>query len=103
MAFSTALGQIKITQEIVDWTRQALLESSEAERQEREANITRLTSRYKKLDSYISAAYEDKLEGRIELALWEQKTFTWKNEQEQIQGQLQAYLFSPYSVFARWD
>jgi len=64
--FARALQGIQISPDIVEWTRLALLESSKDEQEFRETAIKTLTSRYQKLDSYISKAYDDKLEGRIE-------------------------------------
>ncbi len=85
-----ALRGIRLSREIVDWTREALLESSKDEREFRDSQISAMTTRYKKLDSFISQAYEDKLEGTLEPALWESKTAQWKTEQRLIEDQLKA-------------
>ncbi len=89
-AFTAALRRVHLSPEIIQWTREALLDSSRAEREFRETQIAVFTERYRKLDSYISQAYDDKLEGRIDLDLWERKTGAWKVEQRQIEEQLQA-------------
>ena len=90
-AFGKALDNIQMKPDVVEWTRQALLESSQDEQVFREAAIKNLTTRYQKLDSFISKAYDDKLEGRIEPDLWETKTAQWKLEQQDIELRLQAY------------
>ena len=90
-ACHAALRDIQLTPEIVDWTRQALLESSKDERDFREAAIKTLTTRYQKLDTFISRAYDDKLEGSIEPELWEAKTAEWKREQKEIITQIAAH------------
>lgn len=90
-AFQAALRDIQLTPEIVEWTRQALLESSKDERDFREAAIKTLTTRYQKLDGFISRAYDDHLEGRIEPDLWEAKTTEWKREQKETLTQIEAH------------
>lgn len=89
-ALQMALNQIKLSSEVIEWSREALLASADQEREFREAKVKSLTTRYKKLESYVSVAYEDRLEGRIELDMWERKTAEWKAEQEGIQTELSA-------------
>jgi site-specific DNA recombinase len=89
-AFAKALQRIQVKPDVVEWTRQALLESSKAEQEFRETSIKSLTTRYQKLDSYISIAYDDNLAGRIGPKLWETKTAQWKLEQQDIEIHLQA-------------
>lgn len=90
VSFMEALREIRLTSEIVDWTKEALLETSKDEQEYRAVQIKALSVRYRKLDNYISQAYDDKLDGKLELDLWERKTEAWKAEQRQIEGQLQA-------------
>ena len=87
-AFASALRGIRLSREIVEWTRQAIIESSHKEREFRETQISTMTSRYQKLDSYISRAYEDKLEGTLEPEMWRHKTEEWKAEQRLIENEL---------------
>lgn len=47
--------------------------------------------RYKKLDSFISQSYMDKLEEKIGDDLWESKTSEWKSEQERIMVDLNSF------------
>jgi len=89
--FAAALKKIQPSAEVVGWTRKALLESSRDEREQQASAVAMLTTRYQKLSNYISQAYEDKLEGRIELELWESKTAQWKAEQAGIERQITAY------------
>ncbi len=87
-SISEALAKIHLRSEIVEWTREALLESSKEEREFREAKVKNLNTRYVKLETLISKVYDDKLEGRIEPELWESKTAQFKLEQEEITNQL---------------
>ena len=89
-AFTGALKQIRLTPDIVEWTRESLLESCREESEFRESKLKSLTARYRKLESYIFKAYEDKLEGRIDDDLWKAKTSEWKTEQGEINGQIEA-------------
>ena len=89
-ALSASLNSITLSPQIIEWTKEALLESSQNEKEYRTASIKSFTDRYQRLDTFISKAYEDKLEDRIEPELWERKTATWKQEQREIENQLTA-------------
>ncbi|MBF0299696.1 MAG: hypothetical protein HQK51_13300 [Oligoflexia bacterium] len=80
----------KLSADIVEFTRRALLESYQQEFRENQLNI--LTARYKKLESYIDQSYIDKLGGTLEPAKWESKKAEWKIEieQENISRQIDA-------------
>ena len=86
--FKEALSKIQISEEIIDYTRQALVESSKDERDFRESKVKTLSERYTKLDHYISQCYQDKLDNKIEPDLWESKTEVWKREQADITSEL---------------
>ncbi len=86
-----ALRPIKIGAEIVEWTRQALLDSLKAERDFQEAALTQLTTRSRTLQDRIDRCYIDKLEGRIELEDWERRSAEWKREQSGLVVQIQAH------------
>ena len=90
-SFAAALKSVRLTPEIVEWTREALLESAKDERDFHESAIKNRRRRYQKLDEYISQAYEDKLEGSIEPDLWKRKTTVWRKEQESILRQISAH------------
>ncbi len=88
--FAETIEKIKLTEDIIEHTRKALLNSSKDEQEFRSSQITSLSTRYQNLDSYINRSYQDKLDGKIEPNFWEQKTAEWKNEQAEIQNQLEA-------------
>jgi site-specific DNA recombinase len=85
-----ALRKISLPLDIVEFTKEALLSSHRDEKELRELTISKLTARYKKLDSYIDKLYTDKIEGIIELSYWERRTSEYKNEQEDISVQINA-------------
>jgi site-specific DNA recombinase len=85
-----AFKKITLSEDIIEFTRTALLSSHHDEKVFRESQIENLLTRYKKLGNLIDKAYEDKLESRIEPDYWESKTVLWKGEQEEISGQIEA-------------
>ena len=89
-AFAKALEDISLTPDVIEDTRTALLKSSQEERDFREDRVKALTARYRKLEAFVSNSYQDKLKGKIKADFWEQETFKWKAEQEQIESQTKA-------------
>ncbi len=85
-----AFSKIKLTKDIIKSTRDALLESHKQEKEFRENEVKLHTARYSKLDGFINQLYTDKLEGRIELSFWENKTAECKTEQEEIEKRIEA-------------
>lgn len=86
-----AFNRIHVSEEIIEFTKDVLLQSHQEEKLFRETQITELTTRYKKLENYIDQTYLDKLDGIIEPGKWEIKTFEWKLEQEEISKRLEAF------------
>lgn len=85
---SDVLLQIQIPENIIEWTREALLESHQQERKYHQSQIETLDVRYRTLQLKIDKAYEDKLEGHIDHDFWITQNSRWKEEQTQIQSQL---------------
>jgi hypothetical protein len=86
--FTDILTQVQIPTEIVDWTRQALLEAHDLEKKDHTEQITRLNLIYKQLQTKIDKSYEDKLSGEIDKDYWAAATSRWKHEQADIESQL---------------
>ncbi|MBM4252752.1 MAG: hypothetical protein FJ146_12330 [Deltaproteobacteria bacterium] len=86
--FKRVIERISIPLEIVELTRHSLLQSSKQEQEIQAASIAKLHARYARIQRLLGAAYEDKLEGKIDAELWEAKTAEWKREQADIQAQL---------------
>lgn len=85
-----ALEQIKLTPEIIEWTKTALTESAKTEADFRAQQVQALTTKYKKLEGYVSQSYQDKLDGVISVEDWDSRTSEWKQEQIQISLKLSA-------------
>ena len=85
-----AFKRIQLPQNIVEYTREALLSSHKEEKDFRDTKVKALTTRYKKLENYIDKLYEDKIESVIELHEWEKRTQTYKAEQDEIAVEIDA-------------
>jgi site-specific DNA recombinase len=85
-----ALRRIKLTPEIVEWTREALLSSHADQAEHHQAEVARHRARLDKLTSYVDQAYTDRLEGRITPELWERRSAEWETERADIERKLAA-------------
>ena len=85
-----AFKRIQLPQNIVEYTREALLSSHKEEKDFRDTKVKALTTRYKKLENYIDKLYEDEIESVIELHEWEKRTQTYKAEQDEIAIEIDA-------------
>ncbi len=86
-----ALRRIKMTPEIVEWTREALLSSHADQAEHHRATVARLNARKEKLASYLDQAYTDRLEARISEEMWQRRSTEWDQEREGIERQLVAH------------
>ncbi|MBI4821786.1 MAG: recombinase zinc beta ribbon domain-containing protein [Deltaproteobacteria bacterium] len=82
------LRRIQLSEQIVQWTREALMESHAEQAAEHTAAVDRLTLRKKKLSSYMEQAYQDRVEGLISTDMWERKTAEWRTEAEAVDREL---------------
>ena len=87
---SEALLQIQIPEHIIEWTKQALLESHQDERSYHLNQLSTLEHNYRTLQNRIDKAYVDKLEDRIDHDFWDRQNSKWILEQKQIESQLSA-------------
>ncbi len=97
--FGALLGQLVFDDEVLDWVRDALLDSHANERREHEEAIKRLRAEYDRIQNRIHDAYVDKLDGTIDAAFFEKMSEEWRTEQnrclqdiERHQGADQSYL-----------
>lgn len=85
---SGALSQIEIPEHIIDWTKQALLDSHKQEREYHENQIKVLESRYRTVQNKINKTYEDKLEGQIDSDFWALQNDRLNKELVAIESQM---------------
>lgn len=79
-----ALRRIRMTPEIVEWTREALLSSHADQAEHHRATVARLNARKEKLTSYLDQAYMDRLEGRIGEDMWQRRSAEWETERADL-------------------
>ena len=74
---------------MLGWVEEALRQSHVDERQFHREAIERLQAEYNRLQHRIDPPYEDKLDGRIGAAFFDQKAGEWRAEQERIERAIQ--------------
>lgn len=79
--FSAIVKKLQFTPEILDWIKEALLQSNQDVWQFHDEAITRLQAEYQKLESRIQAMYIDKLDGKILGDFFESMSSKWREEQ----------------------
>jgi site-specific DNA recombinase len=82
--FSRLLRTLALDQEIADWVVTALKESHADERHLHDEAISRLQSDLQKLSNRLETLYEDKLDGRIDVAFYDRKSREWRAEQSRM-------------------
>ena len=85
---SEILNQIKIPSEVVDWTREALLQTQQSERDYYSKQLAILEGHYRTNQNKINKAYEDKLEDRIDHEFWVVQNDRLRVEQVKIESQI---------------
>ena len=81
--FSELLGRLTFDAEVLDWVREALIQSHEDEQRAHGDAIERLQAEYARLQKRLDTMYVDKLDGRIDDARYERMAANWQTEQDQ--------------------
>jgi site-specific DNA recombinase len=82
--FDEAIKAINVPENIIEITKQALIESHKKEKTFHDNAIRGLNLEYANIQNKIDACYEDKLAGNIDQQFWERKTGEWKRKQQDI-------------------
>lgn len=85
---SEALSQIEIPEHIIEWTKQALLDSHKQEREYHQSQLQILEGRYRTTQNKINKTYEDKLEGQIDTDFWSLQNERLNKELIQVESQI---------------
>ena len=85
---SQALAEIQIPEHIVNWTKQALLESHKEQQEYHQGQVRLLEERYRITQRKIDKAYEDKLEGHIHTDFWQTQNERLTKELIAIESQI---------------
>jgi site-specific DNA recombinase len=78
------LRTLALDQEVADWVVTALKESHGDERRLHDEAVSRLQGELQKLSNRLETLYEDKLDGRIDIAFYDRKSREWRAEQSRL-------------------
>jgi len=85
------LKQIRMTEERVQWVRDALRKSSEQEKRFREAELEKLKDEHAELERKIDRMYEDRLSGTVSPEFWRRKYAEYWDRKEMVGVRIKAY------------
>ncbi len=83
-AFTVALRRLRLDDEVVDWVREALHTSHEEQRRYHAEAVARLQRQHTAIQKRVDVLYEDRLDGRIHLATYEQKANEMRAQQAHV-------------------
>ena len=89
--FSAIVKKLQFTPEVLEWIKDALLQSNQDVRQFHEEAMTRLQAEYQKLESRIQAMYIDKLDGKILGDFFDSMSSKWRDEQSTLLRNIQEH------------
>jgi site-specific DNA recombinase len=90
-AYSAMLRRISIDEGIVTWISTALRESHGDQKRFRDEAIAKLKGDHLRLQKRLDVMYEDRLDGRIDVALFERKSAEYRQEQARILAEIEGY------------
>jgi site-specific DNA recombinase len=89
--FGSALRSLEFDEEILQWVRTALQESHKDEQTYHSEQINLLQKEYQRFQFRIDAVYEDKLDGKIDSAMFDRMHEKYRNEQIEIRKSIQLH------------
>jgi hypothetical protein len=75
----------------VNWIATALRESQGDQKRFRDESVARLQQKHTRLHNRLDVMYEDRLDGRIDLSLFERKSGEYRQEQARITAQINGF------------
>ena len=85
------LRRISIDEDIVNWITTALRESHGDQKRFRDESVARLQQEHTRLQNRLDVMYEDRLDGRIDLSLFERKSDEYRQEQARIEAEINGF------------
>ena len=82
--FTEVIRRLRFDEEILEWVSQALREGHQEARRFHEESMQRLQREYARLQNRIDQMYIDKLDGRVSVTFFDQKSAEWREEQAEI-------------------
>jgi hypothetical protein len=89
--FARILLSLQFDDEVMAWVVEALRQSHGDEKRFHEEAILRLRHEYDQFQRRIEAMYEDKLDGRVTAAFFDQKAQEWRAEQDRLLEAMQEH------------
>ena len=83
--------RISVDEEIVYWIATALRESHADQKRFRDESVARLQQEHTRLQNRLDVMYEDRLDGRIDLSLFERKSGEYRKDQARIQAEINGF------------
>jgi site-specific DNA recombinase len=90
-AYAAMLRRISIDEDIVNWIATALRESHGDQKRFRDESVARLQQEHTRLQNRLDVMYEDRLDGRIDLSLFERKSGEYRQEQARITAEINGF------------
>jgi len=90
-AYAAMLKRISINEEIVNWIATALRESHGDQKRFRDESVAKLQQEHTRLQNRLDVIYEDRLDGRIDLSLFERKSGEYRQDQARIQAEINGF------------
>ena len=90
-AYAAMLRRISIDEDIVNWIATALRESHGDQKRFRDESVAKLQQEHTRLQNRLDVMYEDRLDGRIDLSLFERKSGEYRQEQARIQAEINGF------------
>ncbi|MGC9998751.1 MAG: recombinase family protein [Bryobacteraceae bacterium] len=89
--FGNVLRLIAIDEEVARWVADALRQSHTDEKRFREEAVSRLTREHERIQGKLEALYEDRLDGRVDLAFFDRKSRELRDDQARIRREIDGH------------
>ena len=80
--FTDILRMIQFDEEVLDWIKTALKDSHDDERRYHREVFDKLQKDYQRVEQRLEAVYVDKLDGKIGVRFYEEKSAQWREEHQ---------------------
>ena len=89
--FGRVLRQISLDEEVIGWVVSALRQSHEDEKRFRDDAVSKLRTEYERVQGRLDTMYEDRLDGRVDLAHYDRKSRELRDQQSRIQRDIDSH------------
>ena len=90
-AWAAQLRTLRLDSEVVTWVRTALQQSHDDLKITQRDAVGRLREQYDRVSERMTKAYEDKLDGLISAAFYEQKAKEWKEDMSRLMRSMESH------------